>query len=619
MIEVSPRPISITNKLNSQLTTVLLVFCLLLLNCLNSTWASEQKTHLGDALLISEEIARKFTLADNSRLSDPKLFRQLLEELNQQKLHFTPTHQQFFDYLQGFHFAYNGDHDQAEKKLKGILKSNADDLLKFRANHTLINLSAINQKWADGLQYITDNNALIGNIKNNKYIQSSLLATAIFYVKLKQYDLALEHIRQLEQHVQTPYRKCFAKQYDLEAKFHLGQLKANGQTISDAIKTCVAGKNKIGANSMRRYQAKLYLQQKTPEQALNLLLPYVDEVESTLFPMLIAAVNNVIAQAYYQLNDMANAKHYATKAMILNKNNTGVERGRDSYQVLYKIAEQQQDFSLALRYYKQYAQLDKKFLDEVKAKHLAFQLAEHDSLEQASKIKRLNEKNNLLTYEQALVEIKIHNVQLGVAVLILLLTILSVWGARLWRVHKRVKILSESDELTGIYNRRHFNYVAVSALRYCKTAQQDLSVIMFDLDHFKQVNDNHGHICGDWALKETIKVCQALGKSNDVFARLGGEEFCLLLPSTNINEAYIRAEACRVAIENIISKTSGSNFSLTASFGVTDIKRSGFRLTDLLKDADGAMYVAKNTGRNQVMMFEKPIKDKSLDNSWSIV
>ncbi|PKI17369.1 GGDEF domain-containing protein [Colwellia sp. 12G3] len=599
------------------ITFRLLLLCLLLTSA-NSIGASEQKPHLADALIISNDIAKKFKLADDSRLSDPTLFRQLLKELNQQSADFTPAHRQFLNYLQGYHFAYIGEHDKAEKKLKAILHSSSDIQLKFRANHTLINLSAINHKWADGLQYIAENNLIINKITDNSVIQNSLLATVIFYISIKKYDFALEHIAQLELHDLSPHKRCFAKQYYLEAKFNLGQLKVNSPAISDALKLCITSKNNIGSNAIRRHQAKLYLQSNAPEQALNLLLPYADEVQSTLFPMLIAAIDNVIAQAYFQLNDMENAKYYATKAMLLNKGNTGVERGRDSYRVLFQVAEKQNNPTLALRYFKQYAQFDKAFINEVKAKHFAFQLAEHDSLEQISKIKLLNEQNNLLITKQALAETKIRNVQLGIAILILLMSILSIWGTHLWRVHKRVKILSQSDELTGIYNRRHFNYVAVSAIRYCKTAQQDLSVIMFDLDHFKKINDNHGHICGDWALKETIKVCQAIGKSNDVFARLGGEEFCLLLPSTNIDKAYSRAEACRIAIESIVSKTSGTNFSLTASFGVTDLKRSGFRLTDLLKDADSAMYIAKNTGRNQVMLFEPPNKEKSLDNSWSI-
>ncbi len=634
MIEISSLPNSyVTTLRNSHLKTVpassfaffnqykLLMLWLILFSCINIAWATEQPPHLADALIISEDLARKFTLADNSRLSDPKLFRQLLIELAQQKDHFTSSDQQFFNYLQGYHFAYVGEHEKSEQKLKRILLSNASELLKFRANHTLINLSAINHKWADGLQYIADNNAMKETITNEDIIQSSLLATIIFYNQLKQYDLALQYIAKLEQHNVSTFNQCFTKQYTLEAKFYLKQLPPISKDIINAISLCENASNVIGANSIRRYQARLFLQAQAPEQALSLLLPYVDEIENTLFPMLIAAIDNIIARAYYQLNDMDNAKKYATKAMLLNKQNTGVQRSRDSYQVLYQVAEQQQELALALSYYKQFAQLDKAFLDEVKAKHLAFQLAQHDSLLQVSEIQLLNEKNRLLTTKQALVEIKIRNVQLLIIALILLLILLAIWGARLWQSHKRVKILSESDELTGIYNRRHFNYVATSALRYCKTAQQDLSVIMFDLDHFKKVNDNYGHSCGDWALKETVYVCQAIGKSNDIFARLGGEEFCLLLPSCNIDEAYIRAQACRVAIEDIITEASGCDFSISASFGITDVKRSGFRLTDLLKDADSAMYQAKKVGRNQVAIFKaqqgktRSVKNNALDNT----
>jgi len=602
---------------------LLLILSLLLFTCVfssvNSALASEKNPQLADALVISEDLSRKFTLADSSRLTDPKLFRKLLTELSQQKDHFTDADHHFYDYLQGYHFAYIGEHEKSEQKLKEILLSNANALLKFRVNHTLINLSAINHKWADGLLYIAANNTVIDNINNEDVIQSSLLATVIFYNQLKQYDLALQYIAQLELHNASLFNQCFTKQYYLEAKFHLKQLTAKSKSINDGIRLCESAANSIGANSIRRYQARLFLQAQSPDQALNLLLPYVDEVKETLFPMLIAAIDNIIAKAYYQLNDLDSAKKYATKAMLLNKHNTGVQRGRDSYEILYQVAEKQQNLALALSHYKQFSQLDKAFLDEVKTKHLAFQLAQHDSQLQASRIKLLNEKNKVLTTKQVLVESKIRNVQLLILALLLFLVLLAIWGTRLWRSHKRVKILSESDELTGIYNRRHFNYVATSALRYCKTAQQDLSVVMFDLDLFKNINDNYGHHCGDWALKETIRVCQAIGKSNDVFARLGGEEFCLLLPSGNIDDAYKRAEACRVAIEDIVTTASGSDFSITASFGVTDIKRSGFRLTNLLKDADIAMYQAKESGRNQVTLFKpKLIKNKVLDSSWSI-
>jgi len=595
------------------------LFWLLLFTSIHTTWASEEKSQLANALMLSEDILQKLTLADGSRLTDPKRFQQLLGELSHLKTDFTLAHHYFYDYLQGYHFAYIGEHSKAEQILKDILKSDASLLLKFRANYTLINLSAINHKWASGLQYIADNNDIVKNIKNEGLIQSSLLATTLFYISLKQYDLALKLIAKLNLYNLSPHQQCFTTLYTLRAKYYLDQLNLNSVMIPETIKLCINANNKIGANSARSYQSRLYLASQQPQQALDLLLPYLADVESTLLPMLIASVNNLIAQAYYQLNNMNKSKHFATKAMLLNKYNSGVQRARNSYKILYQVAEKQQNLALALSHYKQFSKLDKAFLDEVKTKHLAFQLAEHASFEQRSEIKLLNEKNTLLLTQQNLAETKLHNIQLGIIILTLLLSIFAVWGARLWRIHKRVKIMSESDELTGIHNRRHFNYVATSALRYCKTAQQSLSMVMFDLDNFKLVNDNYGHHCGDWVLKETINVCQAIGKNSDIFARLGGEEFCLLLPSCNIDEAYIRAEACRIAIEGIITEASGSDFSVSASFGVTDVTRSGFRLSGLLKDADRAMYISKKEGRNQVTRFiSKQMKGQTLDNSWSI-
>lgn len=247
-------------------------------------------------------------------------------------------------------------------------------------------------------------------------------------------------------------------------------------------------------------------------------------------------------------------------------------------------------------------------------------MAELKTFEHENQIILLNEQNTFLAAEQALSNIKVANIQLIITVMTLIIIMLIIWGARLWRSHKRVKALSEYDELTGIYNRRHFTQIAVSTLKYCQSAEQDLSLIMFDLDNFKKINDNFGHICGDWALKETIRVCENIGRKNDIFSRLGGEEFCILLPSCNIEAAVLRAEACRAAIENTITEESGNDFSITASFGVTDVTRSGYNLEKLLIDADFAAYESKHAGRNRVTVFE-PQEDetgKSLGNSWSV-
>ncbi|PKH88856.1 GGDEF domain-containing protein [Colwellia sp. Bg11-28] len=581
----------------------------------------QQKRDITQQLTVIDNVnlAKKLELADNNRHANPLLFKKIMNELTLEKLRLTAIQQSLLDYLEGYSLAYSGEHDEAERKLKIILNSNASDLIKFRARYTLINISAINERWAEGLKFISTNNELISSVENQEHIQTNILATIIFYTQIKQYQLALQSIDKLASKKTTPQIQCFLMQFNIEAKFHLKQLSLRDVKINEALELCHEAKNKIGASLIRIYQAKLNLQIKKPNIALAILLPQIENIKSTLFPMLIAGMNNTLSEAYYQTGDIHNSKSYALKALKINKNNSAVKRGMDSYKLLYQIAKSEQDFNLALKYHEKYAELDKAYLEGEKAKHLAFQLAEHKSLEQKSKIKLLNKKNSLLLSDQALSKAKVVNIQLMISILMVTLALLVLWGARLLKAHKRVRELAEYDPLTGIYNRGHFTHVTNSALKYCKNAQQDLSVIMFDLDHFKKVNDSFGHACGDWALKETIKVCQRIGRKNDIFARLGGEEFCLVLTGCTIDVAMLRAEACRAAIEEIITEESGNDFSITASFGVTDIKRSGFTLDKLLADADMAAYASKNAGRNRVTLFEVPYTAKAnkLDDSWN--
>jgi diguanylate cyclase (GGDEF)-like protein len=219
-------------------------------------------------------------------------------------------------------------------------------------------------------------------------------------------------------------------------------------------------------------------------------------------------------------------------------------------------------------------------------------------------IKLLREKNALLVSEQALAKANVENIQLFITILTITIALLLLWAGRLWKSHKRVKQLAEYDTLTGIFSRGHFTQITTSALSYCKNAQQPLSLIMFDLDFFKKVNDSYGHACGDWVLKEVVRVCKATGRTNDIFARVGGEEFCLVLPSCQLNAAIERAETCRAAIESINTSATGHNFSVSASFGVTDAKHSGYTLDNLLANADLAAYQAKHNGRNKVSVFK---------------
>jgi diguanylate cyclase (GGDEF)-like protein len=131
-------------------------------------------------------------------------------------------------------------------------------------------------------------------------------------------------------------------------------------------------------------------------------------------------------------------------------------------------------------------------------------------------------------------------------------------------------------------------------------------MILFDLDHFKLINDRYGHPTGDFVLKRTVSACKVHLDKNEIFGRFGGEEFGVLLPACGPEHARQRAEQLRVTIAGITAYQGSSKATVSASFGISTTSGSGHELGQLLAHADAALYEAKRTGRNRVVLFGQP-------------
>ncbi|WP_417782916.1 PAS domain-containing protein [Terasakiella pusilla] len=170
------------------------------------------------------------------------------------------------------------------------------------------------------------------------------------------------------------------------------------------------------------------------------------------------------------------------------------------------------------------------------------------------------------------------------------------------RLEKKLRELASTDVLTGVNNRRFFIELFNRELKRVKRYQSKLSLIMLDIDHFKSINDNHGHSVGDLAIKAMTQLCKDGLRDTDFIGRLGGEEFAILLPETDLAAAQLIAERIRQATEShhfVIDNGGRCNF--TASFGVTEYNsETDDTPDDLLKRADIALYDAKTQGRNRV-------------------
>ncbi|WP_376710226.1 GGDEF domain-containing protein [Pseudochrobactrum lubricantis] len=162
-----------------------------------------------------------------------------------------------------------------------------------------------------------------------------------------------------------------------------------------------------------------------------------------------------------------------------------------------------------------------------------------------------------------------------------------------------LKQMALLDPLTGLYNRRAFELTLAER----DPADGSLALILLDIDHFKRINDQFGHAAGDIALQRFANILMTIFRKKDFIARIGGEEFAVLLPDTTMNEAYEFAERVRKTAENDAFEHSDGIVRLTISAGVCQAATDVTSFSDMTQKADISLYIAKNNGRNRVEIF----------------
>ncbi len=169
-------------------------------------------------------------------------------------------------------------------------------------------------------------------------------------------------------------------------------------------------------------------------------------------------------------------------------------------------------------------------------------------------------------------------------------------------IYHHTKALSITDDLTRIFNRRYFNQRFEREIQRAQRYNRALSIIMVDIDFFKQFNDQYGHLVGDEVLRSTARILEKNLRQADIVARFGGEEFVILLPETNKNKARRVAEKLRSAVEKHRFKAEGTTdmLQITVSLGVASFPEDSLKAENILAHADKALYQAKAAGRNQV-------------------
>lgn len=556
---------------------------------------------LGHAATSITDPAEFLDQVERLRTEDHPRFAQMLEQIHREAPSLTKDEQWHLRYLDAWETMFEGDYVKSEAELHDIIDHSGDDTLVAKASAQLLNNLAINRRYEEAFALANRLTSSLPQVKDPivRYTLLTNLSQMLDYAG--QTELAIQYARMTEDAVPPGENLCRPVSMEAVALYNGKRLTSTSPELQRAINICAAVRDPVFSNAMLLTLGSLYLDENQPIKAMALLDRIAPDIRAShYYPhMLSAQVER--AQAFAKLGNDNEARKAALAAVAMSHPNDISEWLMVAYEVLYKVEKKEGHGAAALSYYEHYVTQDKGNLNDISARALAYETAQQHTLVQKLETEKLSKQNNILLLQQALATKAVETSRLYIALLLVILASVFFWLFRLKRSQLRFKKLSHYDGLTGIFNHQHFIGEADRALRMLEKKLGIACLISIDLDHFKQVNDTHGHAIGDAALRHTVGICQHHLRPTDLFGRLGGEEFGILLLDCSRDQGVAIANRIRLAIEATPIEAEGYAVSLSASVGVASTDTSGYGLQRLCREADAALYRAKRTGRNRVI------------------
>jgi diguanylate cyclase len=555
-------------------------------------------------LASASEFGSMLDEADRVRSADAARFGQLIDALGRRRNEANEAELQRLRYLSAYRkILYQNAVEAGIADARALFDETEDHELKFRAGSLAANSLAINRDFTEALRMLAQTLPMRAQVSDRTIVDDGTVAAAAVYNQLGQYAVGLKYADETLAGSPAPRAQCLAGYTRLEARYHLGVLRDEG-AIRAAIQQCIAVKEQLVGNFGRILLARHLSDRGRPDEAIRLLDAYVVEVEGIGYAYLIAEYRALLADLYLKRGNPAAAERHAHAALIRE---TGVASARPvalANRILYQVAEERGDLRGALIRYRRYAEAEQAWSSEAQAREMAYQMVRHELMQQTQQIDLLNQQNSVLQLRQRVQDKTAENNRLVMALLILVVAFVGFWAVRTRRLQVSLRRMAEVDALTEVCNRRHFTHLGELALEKASRSGEEVALIMFDLDHFKSINDSHGHAVGDWVLKKVAEVCRPMFREVDAFGRIGGEEFAVLLVGLDLRNARRLADDIRSRLVAIDSAPSEHAFQVTASFGVATSALAGYDLARLMSNADRMLYRAKRRGRNRVCQYD---------------
>lgn len=549
------------------------------------------------------DLSKLFLQAEQIKLSDPAKFSMILTEITGQNLSNTQT--QHLLYLEGFHAQFVGNHELAFNKYQEVLNSNGSLEIRYKTTIALSNLMTVKRNTSAAFNYMFQAMSLLPQIADPQLRTLVQLQALTAYRGLEFFDEVQAISSQLITENIEGRPLCVAWFYHDLSIQHLQPSTLKLDQVNEHIQYC----ERIGEPLLSLFGytivAQYFLERKDYKAANETIKMHLASVEKFNFTHLLGRYYVLQASALIGLEKPVEAIAILEKLFLVSEQLESSAPIADGYKLRSELAEKQNNFKEALEYHKKYLKNELLYKNSLSAQQTAFHLAKGELHAKNQQIDLLEKDNELLGLQQELTKSTSQRNQLFIFVLIVCLLITVFFAVKTLRSKTKYRLLAENDNLTGISNRYHFTDKVRTTLEQSSKSAQIDSFLIFDLDLFKQINDLHGHLTGDWVLQAVVEHSRQFVRNLDVFGRIGGEEFAIYLPACTAEKAALLAEILRDAIAQIDCCGSGHSIRVTASFGVTSTDRSGYQLKHLFRDADQALYYSKEHGRNQVTLFKE--------------
>ncbi len=541
--------------------------------------------------------------------ASPQLAEAALEKLKALQPTFTPDQNETYQLVYASSLGFSGKHEERIALVQSFIGQVKSPSRRASFLYELIDGSTALGRYEAALQAMNESILLLPAIEKIPQKIVVLQGALNLLSSLRAYDEALdfaERIYALRGDTVGSYAECVGLANKVETNYMRASNALARSFVPAAILACDANKNQLLSLIVKSLSAIDLIDSANYSKGLATSLPLLRQFSDIgRNSDYVTQLEEAIARAYLKTGNTERAEHFGLQAYQRAQSGRVLALQEKTSETMAVLKRAQGQLAAAIGYYDINLDLKRKVLDDQLHKNLAHQRVKFDTQDKANQLALLEQKNKTLNTEKALQQNKYQNLILLLTLAAVVFAILGAWLFNTMRLKNIFRVSAQVDGLTQVSNRAHFT---ASAQQAFKDATRSVSLVLFDMDMFKKINDTYGHAAGDWVLKTVCTTVKIQLHKADLLGRLGGEEFAVCLQNFSDDQVEIFAERCRAAIAAINTQPCGFDFPISASFGIsTRHVNAPTSFEETLVQADKALYLSKNGGRDRVTVYQHSI------------